>query len=110
MGIFRNPYILESSIPLASAVYILASSGSRTENMLLLTTAAAATLFPSFEPSVYKLILGCFECLNSANFCLNTRGFVSFFLNSDKEVSTSGLINFQGGVVELDTGFIVSKG
>ena len=66
--------------------------------MSLLTTAAAATLFQSFEPSVYISIVGCFECLNSANFCLNTTGFVSFFLNSDKEVSTSGLIDFQGGI------------
>ena len=80
-------------------VNMVASSGSRTENMSLLTTAAAATLSPPFEPSVYISIVGCFECLNSANYCLNTRGFVSFFLNSDKEVSTSGLINFQGGIV-----------
>ena len=83
-------YSKASSIALASGVNIVASSGSRTENMSLLTTAAAATLFLSFEPSVYISIVGCFECLNSANFCLNTRRDVSFFLNSDKEVSTSG--------------------
>ena len=53
MDSFRNPYILENSIALASAVNIVTSSGSRTENMSLLTTAAAAILFPSFEPSVY---------------------------------------------------------
>ena len=41
-----------SSIALASAVNIVALSGSHTENMSLLTTAAVATLFPSFEQSV----------------------------------------------------------
>lgn len=33
-----------------------------------------------------------------------------FLLNSDHEVSTSGLINFQGGILELVTGFMMSKG
>ena len=46
-------YSKASSIALASAVNIFASSGSRIENMSLLTTAAAATLFPSFEPALY---------------------------------------------------------
>ena len=55
MGIFRNSYILKSKFYCFSfdTVNMVASSGSRTENMSLLTTAAAATLFPSFEPSVY---------------------------------------------------------
>ena len=48
--------------------------------------------------------------MNSTNFCLNTGGFVSFFLNSDKEASTSGFINFKGWIVELVTGFMMSKG
>ena len=48
--------------------------------------------------------------LHSANVCLNTKGLFHFFLNSDNEVSTSGLINFQGGIVELVTGFIMSGG
>ena len=51
-----------------------------------------------------------YKVLNSTNFCFNTRGFVSFFLTSDKEVSTSGLINFQVGIVELVTGFMMSQG
>ena len=50
------------------------------------------------------------EFLILANFCLKTRGFVSFFFISHKEVSTSDLINFQDKTVELFTGFIMSKG
>ena len=42
-----------SSIALAAAENIVASSGSRIENMSFLSTAAAATLFPSFRPSAY---------------------------------------------------------
>ena len=30
-------------------------------------------------------------------------------MNTDKKVSTSGFIYFQGGIVEVDTGFIMSK-
>ena len=41
-----------SWIPFASAVYIVASFRSRTDNTSWLITAAAATLFLSFEPSV----------------------------------------------------------
>ena len=53
---------------------------------VLLITATAATLFLSFEPSWYISIPVCFERLNSAYFCLKTGGFVSVFLNFDKEV------------------------
>ena len=58
------------------AINIVASSVCRTEIKSLLTIAAAATLFPFFEPSVYISIVGCFECLNSANFCKNGLIFV----------------------------------
>ena len=46
-------YSNTSSIAFASAENIVASSGSLAENTSLLITAAAATLFLSFEPSVY---------------------------------------------------------
>ena len=46
-------YPKANSIALDSSVYIVASSGSRTENMSLLTTAAATILNPSFEPAMY---------------------------------------------------------
>ena len=35
--------------------------------------------------------------------------YVSLFLNSDKGVSTFGLINFQCDIIELVTGFMMSK-
>ena len=38
------------------------------------------------------------------------RGFVSFFLNSDKEVSIACFSCFQVGILEWLTGFIISKG
>ena len=57
------------SIALASDVNIVTSSGSRIENMsFLTTTTAAATLFPSFEPTVCTSILSCFDFLISATF------------------------------------------
>ena len=73
-------YSKASSIAFPSAENIVASSGSLAENTSLLITAAAATLFLSFEQSVLISIPVCFESLNSANFCLKTRGFVSVFL------------------------------
>ena len=69
-------YLKASFIALASAVNIVASSVCHTKIKSLLTIAAAATLFPFFEPSVYISIVGCFECLNSANFCKNGLIFV----------------------------------
>ena len=45
-------YSKASSIAFASAKNIVVSSGSVAENMSLLITAAAATLYLSFEPSV----------------------------------------------------------
>ena len=46
-------YSKANSIALDSSVYIVASSGSRIENISLFTTAAATILNPSFEPSMY---------------------------------------------------------
>ena len=52
----------------------------------------------------------CFECLNSASFCLKTRGFVSVFFNSNKEVLILGLSSFQGRILDWLTGLQISKG
>ena len=44
------------------------------------------------------------------HFFLNTRGFVSDFKNSDRDISTSGLINSLGWILKLLKGCIISKG
>ena len=44
-------------------------------------------------------------CSSFANFCLNTRGFVS-----DKDITTSGLIKSHEGILKSLKGCIISKG
>ena len=52
----------------------------------------------------------CFEFLNSANFCFETRGFVSVFVISDNEVSFSGFSSLKVGILEWFTGKATYKG
>ena len=66
---------------------------SRTANMSLLSTAVEATLSPSFWTVGIYISCRLFWFFKFGYFL-----FVLFFLKSEKDVSTSGFNNFQGGM------------
>ena len=63
----------------------------------------------------FRLVLITFKTFDSQLFfqhyeCLKTSGFVTVFLNSDKEVAISGLSSIQGRILEWLIVLTISKG